>query len=209
MVQFALFGSVAGLYGVGKNVLANMLTIPTPEEVEGPFYPLSDQADKDADLTKVKGRDGLAKGQHIMIGGQVRDLSNQIIQDVTIEVWQANANGRYRHPRDPNKALLDPNFQGWAILKTNAHGGFQFKTVLPGAYPATKDWVRPPHIHFKIHKQGYPTLITQMYFPDEPLNQADLLFNKKTTTEQAAMVAKKMGQQGNLTIYEYNIVLSI
>lgn len=207
-IKFGLLGGLAGLLGVGSSV-ARILTIPTPEEVEGPFYPLSDQADKDADLTKIIGRKGVAKGQHILVGGHVLDLQGQSIEDVTIEVWQANANGRYRHPHETNKAPLDPDFQGWAILRADKSGVFQFKTVLPGAYPATKGWTRPPHIHLKIHNPGHPTLITQMYFPDNPLNKTDLLFRNKTATEQSAMVARKVGQQGNLTVYEYNIVLSI
>ena len=207
-MKFSLLGGVAGLLGAGRS-LASVWLMPTPKEVEGPFYPVTKQVDKDADLTKINGRSGAAKGQHIMVGGQVRDVTGRQLENVTIEVWQANANGRYRHPRDASKAPLDPDFQGWAVLKSTQHGAFQFKTVLPGAYPATKTWTRPPHIHLKVKQPGYPVLITQMYFPDEPLNQSDLLLRSKSAAEQSAMLAKKVGQQGNLIIYEYNITLSI
>ncbi len=202
-----MLGSLTGILGVG-NSIAKILTKPTPREVEGPFYPVADQTDKDADLTKINGRNGLAKGQHIIISGQVRNISGQPVKNAVIEIWQANANGRYHHPRDPNKAPLDPNFQGWSVIKSEQNGTYHFKTVTPGSYPATKNWIRPPHVHFKIYKQGYPTLITQMYFPDEALNKTDLLLTQKRATEQAAMIANRVGQQGNLIIYEYNIILS-
>lgn len=78
---------------------------------------------------------------------------------------------------------------------------------MPGAYPADKHWIRPPHIHFKISKQGYRSLTTQMYFPDEKLNDADLLLRSKSIAERAAMMAKKIEPEGKLPIYEYNIVL--
>jgi protocatechuate 3,4-dioxygenase, beta subunit len=207
IIKFGMLGSLTGMLGVG-NSIAKILAEPTPREVEGPFYPVANQTDKDADLTKIIGRNGLAKGQHIIISGQVRNISGQPVKNATIEIWQANANGRYHHPRDPNKAPLDPNFQGWSVINSEQNGTYHFKTVIPGSYPATKNWIRPPHVHFKIYKQGYATLITQMYFPDEALNKTDLLLTKKQATEQSVMIAKKIGQEGNLIIYEYNIVLS-
>jgi protocatechuate 3,4-dioxygenase beta subunit len=79
---------------------------------------------------------------------------------------------------------------------------------MPGAYPATQTWTQP-HIHFKIAKQGYATLITQMYFPDQELNTTDLLLNRKSPTERSAMIAKNAGQQGNWVIYEYNVILDL
>ena len=202
-----MLGSLTGILGVG-NSIAKILAEPTPREVEGPFYPVVDQADKDADLTKIYGRNGLANGQHIIIMGQVRNRSGQPVNNAAIEIWQANANGRYHHPRDPNKAPVDPNFQGWSVINSKQNGAFHFRTVIPGSYTATKNWTRPPHIHFKIYRQGYTTLITQMYFPDEALNKTDLLLSQKNAAEQSAMIAKKTGQEGNLIIYEYNIVLS-
>lgn len=185
------------------------LILPTPGEAEGPFYPVKDQKDKDADLTQIYGHADIAQGQQILISGQVIDVSGHAIGNATVELWQADANGRYHHPLDPNLAPLDANFQGWAMIKTDANGLFHFKTVMPGAYPASTTWTRPPHIHFKVSKHGYAALTTQMYFPNEALNKTDLLLNNKSSAEQSAMIAKKMGQQGNLIIYEYNIVLDL
>ncbi|MDH5479531.1 MAG: protocatechuate 3,4-dioxygenase [Nitrosomonas sp.] len=210
LIKFGMLGSLTSLLSISNGSIARILAIspaPTPSEVEGPFYPVANQLDKDADLTKIKGQNGLAKGQHIIISGQVRDITGQSVKNAIIEIWQANANGRYHHPRDTNVAPLDPNFQGWAIISSVQDGLFRFKTVIPGAYPATKNWIRPPHIHMKISKQGFPTLVTQMYFPDEQLNKTDLLLSNKHTTERSLMMAKKIVRQGNLDIYEYNIVL--
>ncbi len=205
MVKLSLLGSIAGTLGFSK-VLA---TMPTPSETEGPFYPVKDQQDKDADLTQVDGQDGVARGQHIIVSGQVRDIAGNPIDKALLDIWQADANGRYRHPLDVNSAPLDKDFQGWAIVRSDSTGLFRFKTVIPGAYPASRTWIRPPHIHFKISKPGYRALTTQMYFPDEALNKTDLLLNDKSATERSAMIAGKIDQQGNLPIYEYNIVLDL
>ncbi len=195
---------------VGSNSFAKVLALmPTPKEAEGPFYPVKNQKDKDDDLTQIDGYVGNASGQHIVIGGRVTDVFGNPVENALLDVWQADANGRYRNPRDANKAKLDQNFQGWAVIKTDDKGSFRFKTVMPGAYPASGTWVRPPHIHLKIFKPSYSPLTTQMYFPNQELNKKDLLLNQKSTYEQSAMMAREIGQQGNLIIYEYNIVLDL
>lgn len=181
----------------------------TPREVEGPFYPVVDQRDKDADLTRITGQSGSAKGLHIIIAGSVMDTVGQPIENAIIDIWQANAAGRYNHPRDPNPAPRDTDFQGWAIVRSGKDGLYRFKTVKPGAYPATSTWIRPPHIHFKISKRGFPILITQMYFPKESLNAGDLLLQKKSPSERSAMIAREKGEYNSLKVFEYNIVLSM
>jgi protocatechuate 3,4-dioxygenase beta subunit len=80
---------------------------------------------------------------------------------------------------------------------------------MPGAYPASGSWIRPPHIHFKISKPGYRVLTTQMYFLAEKLNRSDLLWNAKLERERTAMTAQLVAKQGNLPVYEYNIVLDL
>ncbi len=206
VIRFGLAGTVLGMTGVTKS-WGQIMLVPTPAEVEGPFYPVADQADKDADMTRVAGRSGMAKGEAIIIEGAITDMSGNPVADAVIDVWQANAAGRYNHPRDPNPALQDPDFQGWAVIRSDADGHYRFRTVKPGAYPATKTWMRPPHIHFKISGQGFRTLITQMYFPNELLNEADLLLRNKSPKEQSAMTAKVDGNHEDLTVYTYNIVL--
>lgn len=209
IIKLSMLSSVASTLGFSSSFGKVLAMMPTPSETEGPFYPVKEQQDKDADLTQIGEQIGVAQGQYIIVTGQVRDIAGHPIENVMLDIWQADANGRYRHPRDSNSAPLDKNFQGWAIISNDGNGLFRFKTVMPGAYPASKDWVRPPHIHFKIFKQGYSALTTQMYFPNEKRNEADLLFNNKSIAEQSAMIARKIDQQGNLPVYEYNIVLDL
>ena len=208
-IKLSLISGIASAFGFSSSFAKTLATMPTPSETEGPFYPVKDQQDKDADLTQVDGQDGIARGQHIIVSGQVTDIAGNPIDKALLDIWQADANGRYRHPLDVNSAPLDKNFQGWAIIRSDSNGLFRFKTVIPGAYPASRTWIRPPHIHFKISKPGYRALTTQMYFLDEALNKTDLLLNDKSATERSAMIAGKIDQQGNLPIYEYNIVLDL
>ena len=209
IVKLSMLGSITSAFGFSSSFGKVLAMMPTPSETEGPFYPVKDQKDKDADLTQIDGHADVAQGQHIIVSGQITDVTGHPVEDAMLDIWQADANGRYRHPQDANPASLDKNFQGWAIIKSDINGLFRFKTVMPSAYPASKDWIRPPHIHFKISKQGYRALTTQMYFPNEELNKTDLLFSNKSIAEQSVMIAKKIDQQGNLPIYEYNIVLDL
>ena len=179
--------------------------LPTPSEIKGPFYPIVAQKDKDFDLTRIDGRSASAKGDAIIIEGTVVDTTGKPISDAMVELWQACASGRYSHPRDPNPAQVDPNFQGWAIVPSGKNGSFNFKTVTPGSYPASRDWIRPPHIHFKVAKRGYIELITQMYFPGHQLNAKDLLFARKGRAEQQQMTAKAVGGDGKN--FSYKITL--
>jgi protocatechuate 3,4-dioxygenase, beta subunit len=204
-LRHGVIGGVAALLSISayKNVLATL--IPTPPETEGPFYPVIAQKDKDFDLTRVEGKQGVAQGKIIIVQGQVLDMDGSPIEDVTVDLWQANAAGRYRHPRDSNKAPLDPNFQGWAIVPSGKEGKFRFKTVKPGAYPASFWWTRPPHIHFKISKRGYRELISQMYFPGEKLNNSDRLLRRKSKKERRLMIAERI--EGKPEVYNFNIIL--
>ena len=177
----------------------------TPHEIEGPFYPVMPQKDKDFDLTHVTGRRGPAKGKDIWITGEVYDSAGNPVEDAMVEIWHANAEGRYNHPHDPNPAPRDQNFQGWAIVPSGTAGGFRFHTVMPGSYPAGPGWERPPHIHFKVMKRGFVELITQMYFPGHPLNETDRLLQRKTDAEQKLMIAEVLRERDS--DFHYRIVL--
>lgn len=207
LIKLGILSSLIGTVLSGCN-FRNLLRIPTPPEVKGPFYPTQGQEDKDFDLTRINGREGVAEGTQIIILGHITNIENAPIADAAIEIWQANARGRYNHPNDPNPQPLDVNFQGWAIISSSEKGHFRFKTIMPGAYPASESWIRPPHVHFKISKSGYATLITQMYFPDEELNKTDLLLRHKNVLEQPLMIAKQVSHEEGMTVYEYNIVLA-
>lgn len=144
---------------------------PTPRQTAGPFYPRSKPLDQDADLTQVRGRAGRATGQVIHVIGRVLTPAGLPLAGATIEIWQANARGRYAHPGDRNSAPLDPAFEGFASLVTDAAGRYRFKTIKPGAYPAG-DTFRAPHIHVGVHAAGH-RLVTQMYFAGEAANATD------------------------------------
>ena len=180
---------------------------PTPPEIQGPFYPVMAQKDKDFDLTLIKGNTVRAGGRVIVIEGRIIDVDGRAISDASVELWQANAAGRYNHPHDPNTAPIDPNFQGWAIVPSGEQGSFHFKTIYPGTYPASRDWMRPPHIHFKVSKLGYVGLTTQMYFLSHGLNDKDLLIKRKTIGEQKLMMATRIESNNDEERYKYDIVL--
>jgi protocatechuate 3,4-dioxygenase beta subunit len=193
-------GALAGITGVSAEELAK-----TPKQVEGPFYPKVAQKDKDFDLTKIDGQEGTAKGKVVIISGVILNTDGTPVEDATVDLWQANAAGRYNHPSDKNKAPLDPNFQGWAIVPSGKNGEFKFKTIVPGSYPASEDWSRPPHIHFKVSKLGYAELITQMYFPGEKLNDTDKLLQRVPEADRAALIAKLKSEDP--PTYEFRIVI--
>jgi protocatechuate 3,4-dioxygenase beta subunit len=148
----------------------------------GPFYPLLRPADHDADLTRVKGRSGTAVGQPINVIGRIVDLHGNPIRGARVELWQCNAAGRYDHPGDrANPAALDPNFQGFARLATDRDGQFKFRSVKPKDYD-TPIGRRTPHIHFAIDGRA-ERLVTQMYFPNEPLNDIDFVLKNASPRE--------------------------
>ena len=198
-------GSIAALSG---KAIANVCNQLTPAQTEGPFYPVNDQLDKDQDLTFVKNRNQRAKGEVVMLKGVVRDDQCRPIKGALVEIWQACDSGRYNHPQDPNTAALDPNFQYWGRAITNAKGEYWFKTIRPGKYRATNTWVRPPHIHMKVHLRGFEELTTQVYWKDEvALNNGDLVLQRLERKEQN-MVIVDFKKQGNLPATgEFNITL--
>lgn len=160
----------------------------TPSQIEGPFYPVHEQPDTDADLTLVEGHAERALGEIIDVSGRVLDEVGQPVGGALIDVWQANTHGRYAHEDDPNPAPLDNNFQGWAKLKTGADGRYRITSIKPGAYPVGDGWSRPPHIHFKVALRGYHELTTQMYFAGDRLNDIDRLLQMVPENERGKLV---------------------
>jgi len=185
--------------------------VQTPRQTEGPFYPLQDQADKDANLHQIVGQQGEAAGDRIEVRGRVLDEGGLPVSGVLVEIWHANKWGRYDHPRDRNSAPVDPNFQGWGQQLSGEDGSYSFQTIFPGIYPAGPGWNRPPHIHFKISRRGFHLLTTQMYFPKQELNAKDLLLQRLPAAEQALLIAKEEGVQqlndGPVARYIFDIVL--
>ncbi|MFO1314276.1 MAG: protocatechuate 3,4-dioxygenase [Burkholderiales bacterium] len=143
----------------------------TPPVALGPFYPPNKPADSDADLTVVAGRPQRAAGTLLYVSGRVLDTAGRPLPGAAIELWQANAFGRYLHPADTDASgPLDPGFQGYGRLVADADGRYRVKTIKPPPYSG-----RTPHIHF-IVAGGGARLTTQMFFEGEPGNERDGLY---------------------------------
>ena len=175
----------------------------TAESPMGPFAPVKLPADHDFDLTWVKGRPARASGQVIEISGRVFDLKGNPIPNATIELWQANAAGRYVHPSDISTAPLDPNFHGIASLKSDSRGAWRIVTIKPGGYDSPIGH-RPPHIHFDIRGKAHRN-VAQLYFPEEAeANAKDELY-KIIGSGAATSVAVRSSADPNK--YTWDIVL--
>lgn len=149
----------------------------TLSEITGPVYGHSEVAEADSDLTRQ--HSGEPQGERIIVSGRVLDDSGRPVPHTLIEIWQTNAAGRYRHTRDDHPAPLDPNFTGAGRALTDEDGRYRFVTIKPGAYPWRNHdnaW-RPAHIHFSLFGPALATrLVTQMYFPGDPLFRYDPIF---------------------------------
>jgi protocatechuate 3,4-dioxygenase beta subunit len=155
--------------------------VPLPEELhrlDGPVFGEDALGPSDDDLTRQ--HDGEPLGERIVVHGRVVDEQGRPIRGALIEVWQANAAGRYRHDVDRHPAPLDQNFSGAGRCLTDDEGRYRFTTIKPGAYPWRNHdnaW-RPAHIHFSIFGRAFlQRLVTQMYFPGDPLFPYDPILN--------------------------------
>jgi protocatechuate 3,4-dioxygenase beta subunit len=147
-------------------------------EVTAPVFGEGRVGELDHDLTRQ--HEGEPQGQRIIVHGHVKEDDGRAVPDTLIEVWQANAGGRYRHHVDQWPSPLDPNFTGCGRTITDKDGYFRFLTIKPGAYPWRNHpnaW-RPAHIHFSLFGRAFTQrLVTQMYFPDDPLFFQDPIYN--------------------------------
>src|SRR5215475_3329008 len=155
-----------------------LIVLPhTLSEVTGPIFGAGDVNETDSDLTRQYAGEPL--GERIIVRGRVVDDGGRPVPHTLVEIWQANAAGRYFHKKDEHSAPLDPNFTGAGRTLTDAGGNYQFVTIKPGAYPWENHdnaW-RPAHIHFSLFGDAFATrLITQMYFPGDPLLAFDPVY---------------------------------
>ena len=154
--------------------------IPIPvtlSEITGPSFPKNIVSPNAFDLTRQHTAKPL--GERIVVSGRVTDEDGRPIRHTLVEIWQANAAGRYLHKNDQHDAPLDPNFTGEGRLFTDEDGRYRFITVRPGAYPWKNHYNawRPQHIHFSLFGPAFATrLVTQMYFPGDPLLEFDPIF---------------------------------
>lgn len=220
---FKIGASTVGTLAASQ-ALAQICKLNSAEQPLGPFFPrpgtpeMTVLEDKnpatplylanDSDLTVVKGVPGQTEGQIIYVKGKVTNADCKPLVGAVVIIWQASESGRYNHLGDgmnhdfvhPKTGelmvrKLDASFQYWGKAVTNQNGDYQFKTIVPGFYPADLEtnWYRPPHIHFMVSATGYPQLVTQMYFAGEKianndwiqeLNQQDLLLQTKAITDE-------------------------
>ena len=155
-----------------------LIVLPhTLSEITGPLFGHEMIGETDNDLTRQHA--GEPVGERIIVTGRVLDDNGRPVPNALIEIWQANSTGRYRHHRDQHPAPLDPNFTGAGRTLTDENGSYRFVTIKPGAYPWLNHYNawRPAHIHFSIFGRAFITrLVTQMYFPGDPLFSFDPVF---------------------------------
>jgi protocatechuate 3,4-dioxygenase beta subunit len=179
----------------------------------GPLVPKGFVRDRDNDLT-VHGKSA-PLGEKMIVAGRVLDEGGRPVRDSLVEIWQANASGRYDHPADTHEAPLDPNFAGVGRALTDAEGWYRFVTVKPGAYPWRNHpfaW-RPQHIHFSLLGNApVQRLVTQMYFPGDPLLALDPVYNSvpdpQARTRMISSLALETGVEGIALGYRFDIVLA-
>ena len=156
-----------------------LVAIPiTLSEITGPAFPKEIASPNAFDLTRQ--HKGEPLGERIEVGGRVVDEDGRPVRHTLVEIWQANAAGRYLHKNDQHNAPLDPNFAGEGRTFTDDDGRYRFVTIRPGAYPWKNHYNawRPQHIHFSLFGPAFATrLVTQMYFPGDPLLEFDPIFH--------------------------------
>jgi protocatechuate 3,4-dioxygenase beta subunit len=188
LLQIAATFSALGAFSPLNATLAQSLR-RTPEQILGPFYPRGKATDDSGDLTHLAGRTERASGQILNVMGRVLNMNGDPLSGAKLEIWQANSFGRYTHPADHNPAPLDPNFNGFEALKTDAEGRYRFKTIMPGAYPVSPHVMRTPHIHFRLVGRR-DELVTQMYFEGEPLNAKDPILQSVAYASRELLIAR-------------------
>ena len=191
--------------------------VPLPaslSEVTGPVFGEDRIQALDNDLTRNAVVNGEPLGERIIVVGKVMDDTGRPVPNTLVEVWQANAAGRYIHKGDQHDAPLDPNFIGAGRVLTDAAGEYRFTSIRPGAYPwgnHENAW-RPPHIHFSVFGTNYISrLVTQMYFPGDPLLPLDPIYNctpdEKARERMVAKYAHDVTEPVWALGYRFDIVL--
>ena len=183
-------------------------------EVTGPIFSPEELGPLDHDLLRNYAKGGEPIGEQIIVHGSVFDGNGRPVSGTLVEVWQANAGGRYRHKNDTFQAPIDPNFGGCGRMITDEDGYYFFRTIKPGAYPFrnfVNSW-RPAHIHFSVFGSGFAQrLITQMYFEGDPLIRHDSIIATIPDKSAAERLVAKLDLGSALPLeclaYRFDIVL--
>jgi protocatechuate 3,4-dioxygenase beta subunit len=201
--NFAGAGIAAAGLVMATGLRASQLKALTAESPMGPFFPLDVPADSDADLTWIKGHSQRASGQVIELTGRVFDLKGNPIAGARLDLWQANAAGRYAHPADIAKAPLDPHFQGFASIVSDSKGDWRIVTIKPGGYDSPIGH-RPPHVHFDVRGKSHRN-VAQLYFPEDAEGNARDTLYKALGAEAGTSLAVR--NSGDPNKYVWDIVL--
>ena len=198
------------LRGVSKSLVE---IDPELSELTGPAYGAEVIGELDHDLTKNGQVNGEPIGERIVVTGRVLDENGNPVANTLVEVWQANAGGRYIHKQDQHDAPLDPNFLGSGRCLTDAEGRYKFYTIKPGAYPwgnHANAW-RPNHIHFSLFGGSIASrLVTQMYFPGDPMLDLDPIYQSVPAGARERMISEfsiDVTEEGFALGYIFDIVL--
>ena len=176
----------------------------TPPQILGPFYPFMHAPIETGDLTGG----GAAQGTILYLTGRVLADDGTPASGAKVEIWQANAGGRYAHPNDENAVALDEKFTGFAVTRTDGQGRYAFKTIRPAAYPAAPGRWRPAHIHFSVTAK-YEQLVTQMYFHGDPHNENDSWLNSASRKDLLiTSPAQAEGKEPGAQAVTFDIVLT-
>jgi protocatechuate 3,4-dioxygenase beta subunit len=174
----------------------------TPPQILGPFYPFMHQPIETGDLTGG----GRATGTVLYLSGRVVNKSGVPVAGARVEIWQANAHGRYAHPNDDSTQPLDENFNGFAVVNTDADGRYAFRTVRPAAYQVSPGRWRPAHIHFSVTGKT-EQLVTQMYFKGEKWNETDSWLNSAARKDALIVDPQPKSDEPSSLQVAFDIVL--
>ncbi|MDX1508510.1 MAG: protocatechuate 3,4-dioxygenase [Woeseiaceae bacterium] len=201
-----------GLLLGGASILGSGVAralVKTPAQTEGPFYPPEPHGETDVDLTMLEGHTERATGDVILVRGRVTDTDGNPLANARVDIWQANHYGRYDHPRDPNPAPLDPNFQGIGVMHTDAGGRYGFKTIRPAPYAISDTQTRPRHIHFKVSHPDRQDVTTQMYFEGDPLIEGDIVMANTPEDKRHLLISKtETDADSGLPLHQFDIALA-
>ncbi|MGA7625730.1 MAG: protocatechuate 3,4-dioxygenase subunit alpha [Candidatus Acidiferrales bacterium] len=173
----------------------------TTSQTVGPFFSIGCTRMSRADLAEPG-----VSGERVTIEGRLLDGDGVGIPDGMIEVWQANAYGKYNHPEDDQDKPLEPGFKGFGRIPTDHNGSFRFTTIKPGAVPSPDGKMQAPHIAVSVFMRGLlRRLVTRIYFPDEPANSSDSILNLAESARRGTLIARQVeGKPGTL---EWNVVM--
>ena len=184
----------------------------TRSELSGPQQVLRRLRPVRGDLAGHGGKRAI--GQLIHLRARIVDEDGAPVSGAAVEIWHCNAAGKYIHPNDTHDAPVDPNFYGAARMIANEAGGIELRTIKPGAYPVPGEgrWWRPPHVHFSVWGRVWLSrLVTQMFFPGEPLNELDSVLNAvRDPAARARCIARLLPtteEPDNALVYEYQLVV--